>query len=322
MRSLKVSIAAKEFGSTSTMFKTGEDFKLCEKAWDEGMFRNLSPYAIGIHKPLTENIKLARMGGFQGVDVDINEVSKVAEDKSIEYVKSLFTEEGIKPGGWWLPFDWRGDKETYEKGLTKLKHLASIAAKIECTRALTYILPFSDDKPFEENFKWHVSRLKPIADTLSEHGCLLGLEFIGTESLRVGHRYLFIYDLNGAISLCRALENENVGVLLDSWHWYTSGGTIGDIIKLKGKGVVYVHVNDAPANVPLNKLVDNVRCLPGETGVINLVGFLKALRDIGYNGPVTPEPFSEKVNRMGPEEAVKVTGEALKRVWELAGLPP
>jgi len=65
-----------------------------------------------------------------------------------------------------------------------------------------------------------------------------------------------------------------------------------------------------------------VRCLPGETGVINLVGFLKALRDIGYNGPVTPEPFSEKVNRMGPEEAVKVTGEALKRVWELAGLPP
>jgi len=64
-----------------------------------------------------------------------------------------------------------------------------------------------------------------------------------------------------------------------------------------------------------------VRCLPGETGVINLVGFLKALRDIGYNGPVTPEPFSEKVNRMEPEEAVKVTGEALKRVWELAGLP-
>jgi predicted xylose isomerase-like sugar epimerase len=53
------------------------------------------------------------------------------------------------------------------------------------------------------------------------------------------------------------------------------------------------------------------------------VGFLKALRGIGYNGPVTPEPFSEEANRMKPEEAVKVTGvtgEALKRIWERAGL--
>jgi sugar phosphate isomerase/epimerase len=284
------------------------------------MFRNLSPYAIGIHKPLPENIKLAKIGGFRGVEVNINEVSKLAEDKSIGYIKSLFIEEEIKPGGWWLPFDWRGDKETYEDGLADLKHLASIAAEIDCTRAFTYILPFSDDKPFEENFKWHISRLKPIADALSEYGCSFGLEFVGTESLRVGRRYNFIYDLNGVISLCRALENENVGILLDSWHWYASRGTIEDIMRLKGKEVVYVHVNDAPANVPLSKLVDNVRCLPGETGVINLVGLLKALRDIGYNGPVTPEPFSEKVNRMKPEEAVKVTGEALKRVWERAGL--
>jgi sugar phosphate isomerase/epimerase len=285
------------------------------------MFRNLSPYAIGIRKPLPENIKLAKIGGFQGVEVDVNEVFKIAEDKSVEYVKNLFIEEGMKAGGWWLPFNWRGNKETYERGLAELKHLASVAAKIECTRAFTYILPFSDDKPFEENFKWHISRLKPIADILLEHNCLFGIEFVGTETLRMGHKYNFIHDLNGAISLCRALENENVGILLDSWHWYTSRGTVEDIMRLKGKEVVYVHVNDAPANVPLNKLIDNVRCLPGETGVINLVGFLKALKDIGYNGPVTPEPFSEKINRMKPKEAVKVTGEALKRVWKLASLP-
>lgn len=55
---------------------------------------------------------------------------------------------------------------------------------------------------------------------------------------------------------------------------------------------------------------------PGETGVIDLVGFLKALKSTGYDGPVTPEPFSEKVSRMKPEDAVKVTGEALKRIRE------
>jgi len=30
------------------------------------------------------------MGGFRSVEVNINEFSKIAEDKSVEYVKNLF----------------------------------------------------------------------------------------------------------------------------------------------------------------------------------------------------------------------------------------
>jgi len=285
------------------------------------MFRNLSPYAIGIRKPLKDTVKLAKLGYFQGVEVDINEVSALVEKESISHVKTLFEHEGIKPGGWVLPFEWRGDENTYERGLTRLSRLAHIAARIDCTRVFTWVLPFSDDKPFKENFNWHVARLKPIARVLAKEGCRLGLEFIGTESLRAGHRYDFIHDLNGMLELCKALEMENVGLLLDSWHWYASGGTVEDIRKLKNRDVVYVHVNDAPADTPIDRLIDNVRCLPGETGVIDLIGFLKALNGIGYDGPVTPEPFSEKVNKMKPEDAVKTTGEALRKVWEAAGLP-
>ena len=245
----------------------------------KGMFRNLSPYAIGIRKPLIENVKLAKLGDFQGVEVDINEASKLIEEKSTSYVKDLFRKAEVKPGGWVLPFEWREDVDTYERGLARLSHLASVAFKIECTRVFTWVLPFSDDKPFKENFNWHVSRLKPIAEVLYKADCSLGLEFIGTETVRVNRKYSFIHDLNGILELCRALELENVGVLLDSWHWYTSRGTLEDIMRLKGKDVVYVHVNDAPLNVPLDKLVDNIRCLPGETGVIDLVGFLRALKN-------------------------------------------
>jgi len=285
------------------------------------MFRNLSTGAIGVQKPLAENITLAKTGGFQGVEVDMGEVYRLVGEKSLSYVKSLFEEAGVRPGGWGLPFDWRGEENVYEKGLTSLSRLASLAAEIGCPRAFTFIMPFSDDKPFEDNFNWHVSRLKPIARVLSDNGCMLGLEFIGTESLRVNRKHVFIHDLNGIMSLCRALEYGNVGVLLDSWHWYASRGSIDDVLRLRGRDVVYVHVNDAPVNVSLDRLLDNVRCLPGETGVINLTGFLKALKNIGYDGPVTPEPFSEKVSRLSPEEAVKTTGEALKKVWVEAGLP-
>jgi sugar phosphate isomerase/epimerase len=285
------------------------------------MFRNLSPGAIGVHKPLPEAIRLAEAGGFQGVEIDVNEACRLVEEESLGYVKGLFDEAGIRPGGWGIPFDWRGDENTYEKGLTRLSRLAQLAAEIGCPRAFTFIMPFSDEKPFDENFKWHVSRLKPVARVLSENGCMLGLEFVGTESLRVNRKHVFIHDLKGMLSLCRALESESVGLLLDSWHWYASRGTLVDILALQARDVVYVHVNDAPVNVPLDRLLDNVRHLPGETGVINLPGFLRALRSIGYDGPVTPEPFSEKVSRMSPEEAVKTTGEALMKTWVEAGLP-
>jgi len=64
-----------------------------------GMFRNLSPYAIGIHKPLTENVKLAKLGDFQGVEVDMNEVLKLVEENSAGYVRGIFREAEVKPGG-------------------------------------------------------------------------------------------------------------------------------------------------------------------------------------------------------------------------------
>ena len=70
----------------------------------------------------------------------------------------------------------------------------------------------------------------------------------------------------------------------------------------------------------IEEQIDNVRCLPGETGVIDLAGFLRALREIGYDGPVTPEPFSRKLKEMTAVEAVKLTGKHLCEVWEKAGI--
>jgi sugar phosphate isomerase/epimerase len=63
-----------------------------------------------------------------------------------------------------------------------------------------------------------------------------------------------------------------------------------------------------------------VRTLPGETGVIDIAGFLQALRKIGYEGPVMVEPFSERVRQLPPEEACAATAAALNKVWRQAGL--
>ena len=117
--------------------------------------------------------------------------------------------------------------------------------------------------------------------------------------MREGHRYVFVHTLEEMLEL-GALIGANVGLLLDSWHWYTSLGTVEEVLALEPRQVVYVHINDAPAGVPVERQQDLLRCLPGATGVEDLPGFLGALRTIGYDGPVVPEPFVPALAEMPP----------------------
>jgi len=284
------------------------------------MFTCLSPGAIGIGANLSEAISLAKQTGFQGVEVSIGEVADLIEKESIEAVRERFAASGIRPGGWGLPVDWRAPETKFEESLKGLARFAKAGQAIGCTRCATWVLPFSEDTPFEENFEWHAKRFRRIAEILKDFGCSVGLEFIGPKTLRAGHRYEFIYTMEGMLQLADRIGTGNVGLLLDCWHWYTAHGTLEALRKLKPEQVVYVHVNDAPAGIPIDEQIDNVRCLPGATGVIDLVGFLQALRHIGYDGPITPEPFSKELQGLSPLEAAGRTADALKTVWQKAGI--
>ncbi len=122
------------------------------------------------------------------------------------------------------------------------------------------------------------------------------------------------------LKLCEAIGTGNVGLLFDAFHWYTSGGTRDDIHRLSDALVVDVHINDAAEGRCPDEQIDNERRLPGESGVIDLATFLTGLKDIGYTGPVTPEPFSAKLRSMTPEQAINTTAEALLGVWRAAGV--
>ena len=166
-----------------------------------------------------------------------------------------------------------------------------------------------------------MARFRPIAEVLADHGCRLGIEFIGPKTIRDRFQYTFIYTLEGMMELAQAIGTGNVGLLLDAWHLYTSGGSLGDLDKIRSEDIVTVHVNDAPDGIARDEQVDNVRRLPMETGVIDLPGFMKKLQALGYDGPITPEPFSERINAIqDPLEAARLVAEYMDKLWEASGL--
>lgn len=285
------------------------------------MFKNLNVHDVGFQATLYEAAKLARAAEFQGVDINIYEVAGLLKKKSLGHVNNIFANADLHCGGWELPLRWKEDDETiFEADLEQLPTLASIGQKLGCLRTFTWVRPYSETRSFNENFDWHIARLQPIARILKKYDCLLGLEFVGTETFRANHKHEFIHTMEGILQLCDSIGTGNAGLLLDSWHWYTSRGTMDDLKQLSSKDVIYIHVNDAPRNIQPEKLIDTVRCLPGETGAIDLVSFLGTLKETGYDGPVTPEPFSKKLQQMPVSKAVQTVGRALDRVWQAVGL--
>jgi len=285
------------------------------------MFKNLSPGAIGIRNcTLAEAIELARQTGFAGIDFNIREAAALADQHGVEHVRQLFSQAGVRPGQWGLPVAWNNETQ-WKKDLTELPKLAELGRALGCLRTATWCPPNSSERAYAENFAWHVARFRPIAEVLKDYGCLLGLEFIGPQTLRPPDKHTFIYTMAGMLELAEAIGTGNVGLLLDAWHLYTSGGRIADLDKITAEDIVTVHVNDAPTGLTLATYIDHDRRLPMETGVIDLPGFMGKLRKLGYDGPITPEPFSQRVNAIkDPLEAAQLTAEYMDQLWRASGL--
>lgn len=284
------------------------------------MFTSLNTGAIGIQTDLAGALALAQAHRFQGVEFDIAEVTALAERHGLDAVGRMFAGAGLRPGSFGFPVDFRGDEATWRGGLDALPRQVEVAQALGTTRAATWILPSSDEMDLATNFRWHIDRLRPAAEILADHGIRFGLEFVGTPSMRTGHRYGFLHSIDGMMALGAAIGTGNIGLLLDAYHWHTSHGNLNDLAMLTNDDIVLVHVNDALAGIPLEQLQDTVRALPCETGVIDLAGFMQALARLAYDGPVIVEPFSQRLREMPPGDAARATADSLRQLWTTAGL--
>jgi sugar phosphate isomerase/epimerase len=287
------------------------------------MYATIGPEALGIRGlSLSEAIAVAHDAGFAGLTFDSRAAARAVDEQGLAAVQEKFGQAGVKPALWNLPVAWRDDDQ-WQADLRELPRLAATARELGATRTATYMPSGSDERSFQENFDWHVARLRPIAGVLRDEGCQFGIEFIGPKTYRAAFRHEFIHTLDGVMELVAAIGTGNVGVMLDSWHLYTSGGTLADLERLTNHDVVVVHVNDAPAGIARDEQIDTVRTLPMETGVIDLVGFMRALREMGYDGPVMPEPFSQRINDLAatdPEAAAREAARSMDALWRAAGL--
>lgn len=272
-----------------------------------GKFKiSLKADAIGVNGSADELLDAAIKHGYEALSVP-SQWLEGWSDKQKAAFRQKAEQNGISWGANSLPVEFRKSNERFRSDLAALPAHAKNLADIGVTRIGTWLISGHDELTYNENMRQHADRLRDCARILGQHGIKLGLEYLGTPSLRHTRRFAWISTGRELKELITLIGEPNVGVILDSYHWYTAQETAEDLLIWTNEEIVAVDLNDANAQLPLLQQTDVARELPGATGVIDLNSFLQALVKIVYDGPVRAEPFSATLNVMDDGLALAAT---------------
>jgi sugar phosphate isomerase/epimerase len=284
------------------------------------MFKNLSPFTLGISGRQGELLEIAMTYRFKGMDIDIREAVKRAEISGIEAATRYILSASIKIGGFELPVRWAGPEADFKADLAALDKVLNVATALGANRCYTPVLPTSDDLPFHDNFKFVTLRLREVAAPLAERGIKLGLDLLAAEERRNNGGYQFIHQADPLLLLIQTIAADNVGLMLDVWNWHVGGGTVEKLRALRGDQIVGVRLSDLPADVDAPSAKEEQRFIPGDGGQIDSTAYLVRLEEMGFDGPVSIAAHATPYKDLKREELVKKAAAALDTLWAAASI--
>jgi len=258
---------------------------------------SLHPVILGEALDFEQLLALAAKLGYEGVDAGLDLAGRIGPEAFLE----LCGKYGVYPSSWGMGVEWRKDEDTFQAGLASLPAQAELAAKVNCTRTCTWIPP-GVDSDAEGTRKTWARRWGEIARVVGQYGHRFGLEWVAPSHIREG-KDVVLWRMDQLLEIEDEIGEPNLGLLVDSFHWFNAEGTVAELEALAPERIVHVHLNDAPDR-PLSDQRDPERLTPGE-GIIDLVGFLGALRKIGYQDYMGVEIFNAELKTLPAEQSAQ-----------------
>lgn len=256
---------------------------------------------------LATDIRAAATAGFDYVEIWAAKLRTYLQENSPANLKALFTENGIKP----LSINsiehitFRDDAG-YAQIRAECEELSTTAEAIGCP----YIVVVPGQTPSGglssyEVIEDSVQVLRELASIGERHGVALAFEFLGQKDCSV-------QTLDLADEIVVKVNRRNIGLVLDSFHFYAGGSTIKMIEALDPKRLFIFHINDAE-NLTRDRLTDAHRLLPG-LGVLPLKEIIAAFRKIGFDANASVEIFRPEYWERDPFELAREAKAAVERL--------
>ena len=240
--------------------------------------------ATTMRASLETDFAAAKAAGFDYVEIWAAKLRKFLEQQTTDDLGNLIAETGVPP----LSINsiehvtFR-DASAYESIKAECAELSEVAARIGCPFIVVVPgkLPTAGASRVEVIAE-SVRVLRELCDIAARHDVALAFEFLGQTDCSV-------QTLDLAHEIVRATGRPNLGLVIDSFHFYAGGSTIEMIEAIDPKLIYVFHINDAE-NLPREQLLDKHRLLPG-LGILPLREMLTAFRKIGYDKVASVEIF-------------------------------
>ena len=265
--------------------------------------------ATTMRADLVTDLEAARAAGFDYLEIWAAKLRAFLKEKTTSELRELFTRAQIPP----LSINsiehitFR-DAQAYEKIKQECEELSSIAAAIGCKCIVVVPGPLPEGGATRETVvSESVKVLTELCDIAAKHDMTLAFEFLGQPDCSVP-------TLDLAAEIVREVGRDELGLVIDSFHFYAGGSTVEMIEALDPKLIQIFHINDAE-DLPREQLEDKHRLLPG-LGILPLRELVSAFRRIGYDKVASVEIFRPEYWERDPFALARDARAATERVLE------
>ena len=254
---------------------------------------------------LPGDIKAASRTGYDWLEIWARKMEAYLSDHSLNDLSDLFQRANVRPlainSVEFITFN-----SSWEKTNTMnlIKKYSEIADRLDCPYIVVVPSPRPSGVSTQEIHEESVSVLSEISNKFKSHKVKFAFEFLGFD-------WCSVSTLEQDVEIVRAVNRDNVGLILDTFHFYAGGSTLDSIKKADKNKIFVVHINDSE-NLSKKELQDSHRLYPGE-GVIPLREMFARLKEIQYDGPVSIEMFRPEYWSQPPEEVAKKGIEAIRK---------
>lgn len=263
--------------------------------------------ATTMRADLPTDLQAAKEAGFDYLEIWAAKLRNFLQERSTAELKDLFSKSGLFP----LSINsiehitFR-DPTAYEAIKRECEELSRIAAAIDCPCIVVVPGPLPDGGASRESVIDESARvLSELGDIASAHNVSLAFEFLGQTDCSVP-------TLDLAADSVRVVNRKDLGVVIDSFHFYAGNSTTAMIEALDPQLIQIFHINDAE-DLPRNELEDRHRLLPG-LGILPLKEMIAAFKNIGYDKVASVEIFRPEYWERDPFALARDAHAATSRV--------
>ena len=265
--------------------------------------------ATTMRADLKTDIESASAAGFELIEIWASKMREFLKTNSVADLKNLLDANNLEPYSInsieHITFRNAAD---YEKIKAETEEYSRIAGEIGCPYVV--VVPGKLPENADENqiIDESVKVLNELADIAEKHGVGLAFEFLGQADCSVQ-----TLDLDKKI--VEKVNRKNVGLVIDTFHFYAGGSTFEAIETLDPKKLFIFHINDVE-DLPKGDLTDAHRLYPGE-GVLPIREIKERFDKIGYDRMVSIEIFRPEYWAQDPFEVSRKAKAATEKVLGL-----